>query len=508
MAKRIIGLVLALCLIVGLLPMIALADSSTPKTAILKMNGRNNKSTSTTAWEPTLTEGMDPIYRVINANGAIASKGASADNWCIRAEWPTGGNPTLTLKDATITNDVQASGNPTIRLDGTADFEIVLMGTNTLVTNPGLGTTTSGKSMAISAINTGNVTIRGDKATNGSLTITGRAAHLINKAFGSLTIKDANITLNLENTDTKGQTGILMSTIKGTTGVDADFAPYVATNNLTVEDSNLTINCGSYAKNSAIMLGAKPDSPNAYAKHEGTILFKNSVINLSRNDSTYTPATDETLIPVLANTNKSTFNVDRSDLNITSTVQTLQKLPTVTNCASSQYKVGTGAYADLGEEIPDGTTELKFTHACACATDDFMCTSLNLCDVCGQPMRPQQSSHNLLVDTDCTTAEACQNTGCKYVKTPAEASHKSPADRTSCDVAATCANDGCTQPIPAGQHTGGTATCIAKAKCDVCQTPYGELADHVFTDDNDTTCNTTGCTHTRTVTGTGTGTGT
>ena len=37
MTKRIIGLLLALCLIVGLLPAIALADNSAPLTANLKI---------------------------------------------------------------------------------------------------------------------------------------------------------------------------------------------------------------------------------------------------------------------------------------------------------------------------------------------------------------------------------------------------------------------------------------------------------------------------------------
>ena len=56
-----------------------------------------------------------------------------------------------------------------------------------------------------------------------------------------------------------------------------------------------------------------------------------------------------------------------------------------------------------------------------------------------------------LDDGDCTTAVTCSV--CNEVVVPARAS-----------------------------HTGGTATCIERAKCEVCGTAYGELADHIWTD--------------------------
>lgn len=78
-------------------------------------------------------------------------------------------------------------------------------------------------------------------------------------------------------------------------------------------------------------------------------------------------------------------------------------------------------------------------------------------------------------------------------------------------------------------HTGGTATCTAKAKCEICGAEYGELAahtpeaddkdcttavkcsvckavttaakEHKYTNANDKTCNNNGCNHVRSLTG-------
>ena len=44
-----------------------------------------------------------------------------------------------------------------------------------------------------------------------------------------------------------------------------------------------------------------------------------------------------------------------------------------------------------------------------------------------------------------------------------------------------CLNDGCTaKSDDEAAHTGGTATCTAKAKCTVCGAEYGDFAEHVY----------------------------
>ncbi len=141
---------------------------------------------------------------------------------------------------------------------------------------------------------------------------------------------------------------------------------------------------------------------------------------------------------------------------------------------------------------------------------------------------PANAAHEATADDgDCTTAVKCKN--CDQIVTPAAEKHKD--TRTDCGVAGTCANTGCTHAFTAGQHTGGTATCKDKAKCDECGKEYGELgacapaaddgdcttdikcsvcgktttageAAHKYTDKNDTTCDNAGCTNTRKVEGT------
>ena len=99
MRKTLIGLLLIVCLVVGLLPITALADN-TAKILILGTE------------ELTVTEGGAAVYlknkefdAANKADGSTTFKAwtqeaGTADNWNVKFEWPTGGIPTITLKDA------------------------------------------------------------------------------------------------------------------------------------------------------------------------------------------------------------------------------------------------------------------------------------------------------------------------------------------------------------------------------------------------------------------------
>ena len=81
-------------------------------------------------------------------------------------------------------------------------------------------------------------------------------------------------------------------------------------------------------------------------------------------------------------------------------------------------------------------------------TDDGDCTTAITCSVCGTETTAAKATHTAGADDgDCTTAVKC----------------------TECDKNAIEAN---------ATHMGGTATCTAKAKCSVCDTEYGNLAEH------------------------------
>lgn len=50
-------------------------------------------------------------------------------------------------------------------------------------------------------------------------------------------------------------------------------------------------------------------------------------------------------------------------------------------------------------------------------------------------------------------------------------------------VACSCFGIACATDMPEDcTHTGGTATCLNKAVCELCGEEYGELADHVYGD--------------------------
>ena len=100
MKKKLFGILLALCLVVGLLPVTALADN-TAKILILG------------SVELSVTEGGAPVYTKNKefdaanlSDGSCTFKAWTQEpcdgtgSWNVKFEWPAGGTPTVTLKDA------------------------------------------------------------------------------------------------------------------------------------------------------------------------------------------------------------------------------------------------------------------------------------------------------------------------------------------------------------------------------------------------------------------------
>ena len=99
MKRTLIGILLVVCLVVGLLPITALADN-TAKIMIMASQ------------ELSVTEGGAPAYLknkevdlANKADGSTTFKGWTQEpgdksNWNVKFEWPQGGIPTVTLKDA------------------------------------------------------------------------------------------------------------------------------------------------------------------------------------------------------------------------------------------------------------------------------------------------------------------------------------------------------------------------------------------------------------------------
>ena len=101
MKKALIGILLTVCLVIGLLPVTALADDAAP--AKILIAGTE---------ELSVIQGGAPAYlknkefdAANKADGSSTFKAwtqepGDANNWNVKFEWPTGGIPTVTLKDA------------------------------------------------------------------------------------------------------------------------------------------------------------------------------------------------------------------------------------------------------------------------------------------------------------------------------------------------------------------------------------------------------------------------
>jgi len=91
--KKLLGLLLAICLIAGLLPVVASAAGNA-KISIVS----DATAGATTSY--AVAEGSTTY--LITQGGAANTATASESNYNIKITYPTGGEPTIYLKDATL----------------------------------------------------------------------------------------------------------------------------------------------------------------------------------------------------------------------------------------------------------------------------------------------------------------------------------------------------------------------------------------------------------------------
>ena len=509
MTKRIVGLLLALCLVVSLMPMVVLAEDPVDPPPANKIKVTTGDITASIVWEPALSEGMTPAYAKTSDAGALILTGASENDYNLKVEWPTGGKPTLILKDATLANnnrqidasetDINSTGEKivcpeTIEIGGAVDFVVLIKGTNVIKgrhdTSP--TTTASYRSPAgIYADNQGILTITGESKAD-SIHIDNYSGAIIEKTNNDLIIENVTLRGDLHNTGSNAQFGIRMLT-----GKNAD----VDKMNLTVRNANLTLeDQGKYYGNNLIIMGSNKGA--TMEACTGDILFQNSNIRLYRENSTGSSTAGTEIICFGAG---STLTIDRCDVLIYGRHRTMNYWPTrknvtVISAGDMEKEAGTKI---TGSSL----SKLQLAHVCG-TTDDGDCTTAPTCDVCNKALGTAQTAHVPAADDhDCTTAITCANAGCQVVLTPAVAAHVAAADDGDCTTAVLCSNTGCTQVVTAakpshtspasrtdcnqasncavcnkalaaGEHTGGAATCKDKAKCELCQAEYGELAAH------------------------------
>lgn len=159
MRKRLLSMLLTLCMVLTLLPTVALAIGDPAPTTSVRVGG------------VTLTYTDTPVYATTNASGAVTTGGATADNYNIKFE-----NTTLTLRNANI--KYVDTSDPAIWVSGT--LTVMALGVNTVTKSVEYG----------NAIQANDLTLQG----TGTLTATSEKEGAV---YGrdNLTIK-GSITLN------------------------------------------------------------------------------------------------------------------------------------------------------------------------------------------------------------------------------------------------------------------------------------------------------------------------
>ena len=520
MKKRILGLLLALCLVVGLLPVAALADE--PVKALLYTTTTGNSGSAT-----YIQKGDAPRY-FVTGTGFVVSTGATVDNYNVKWEWPAdSATPILSLRGAAI----NLTGNYTaLRIGGTygsnaesVGYDVkIIVEADSSINSEHLGLTGNHKgAMTITSVNNAKLSI---KCTNSYSSLSN---------LGDLTLLNANVSINHRHN----------------TAVHAK-------GNMLIENSTFAIENNSNTEY-AINLSDAANNESNTSGTPRTLTIKNSVVTSTRNKNNYHGA---------FHTDGKVY-IDNSSVEVFANVKAFDVAPIVTNCASavfgeygnnktkdySEYKTAPGD--TIGAYSTGGAIGyFKTEHTCTPAADDKDCTTATVCAACGKEIAPAQAAHKTTDDGDCTTALKCENAGCEVVVTEAKAAHVAGADDGDCTTAIKCTNDGCTKDAvaakphtadrtscdvavnctvcgkvayEAGQHSGGTATCKEKAKCEHCGKEYGELAactpgaddgncttavkcsvcgkdavaakTHKYTNDADTSCDNAGCTYTRKV---------
>ena len=128
------------------------------------------------------------------------------------------------------------------------------------------------------------------------------------------------------------------------------------------------------------------------------------------------------------------------------------------------------------------------------------CTELAICYYCNQPYGetiPHSYTMDIATKEYQKTAESCTQEGVYYWSCICGATNGTTFTvpmldhdwndfyiSTSATHYRQCKN--CTKRTDEGSHYGGKATCVAKAKCSVCERGYGELGNHQYTKEDQT----------------------
>ena len=312
MKKRILSFLLIACMLAGLTPMVSAAEAQIGATVgLVKGYGTTSEGKPRADTEMLkIKEGGEPLYAITTEEFFCKTADATAENYNIKFEYPTGGTPTLYLRGAHLKTTMGYGIVPNYASNGRFDLQIVVEADSII----------ESQSSAILLVN-GELTITG----TGKLTLISTKAPAIfvkhqeeenAKDAYNIHIKNADLEISaLESPGTnitanQGDVIIEESTLKlsskGSKGIETKMG------NLTVTNSTLEI-----------------EATNATAFHcVGNIVFHNSTVKaVSSLQAVYTSGdfTAQNSTMLFANSHKKTetldvlgkFTIDYSTVEIT-----------------------------------------------------------------------------------------------------------------------------------------------------------------------------------------------
>lgn len=107
MKRRILSLLLVICMVATLLPVMAGAEEAKSAAINLAKKYGQNSVGDDVSFPETLrvTEGGEAVYAITQEDGLSTKSGADAGNYNVKLEYPAGGIPTIYLKNANIVNN-------------------------------------------------------------------------------------------------------------------------------------------------------------------------------------------------------------------------------------------------------------------------------------------------------------------------------------------------------------------------------------------------------------------
>lgn len=367
MAKKILGLVIALCLIVGLLPMAALADTPAAVQFAFyeKTLGNNEKKTVTLDKDATL------YYKNATRDSLKCLETGDADNWNLKLDY-TGDVPVATMKG--MESNAGFVGFEFI--GGDSDLTIVVEEDSSILIKETTGNNYY-NAPALALGTTGTVTITGEgKLTMSANAEYGNRATVV--AGGDLVLDNANVALDDDSTWGDVLYGLLIT-------------------------GKLTIKGGVFSSHQTKYLPQSIKCADFEAKEK-------AIVNIWAANSDY----DGAEAPCIEAT---TIKIDAANVSIGCFDKAFSVEPTITNCTSAKGSTQNPNWNATYDELTfksdspdneDWSTWTQFQSVHTCITADADCTTEDKCS-CGDVIAEKVGDAHKYTDDKDTT---CDNDGC------------------------------------------------------------------------------------------------